>query len=112
MSFLFSRFNIFFHFLSSVPKRVPQMAEPEAVLDALDVPESTVIAGLALNERGVDRALETRVGEIRYSFGVSETFNQRNQGKTGAESFAMLTGGREGTASALITALQERLKKD
>jgi hydroxymethylglutaryl-CoA lyase/(R)-citramalyl-CoA lyase len=71
------------------PKRVPQMAEPEAVLDALDVPESTVIAGLALNERGVDRALETRVGEIRYSFGVSETFNQRNQGKTGAESFAM-----------------------
>ncbi|MEE2716480.1 MAG: hydroxymethylglutaryl-CoA lyase [SAR324 cluster bacterium] len=71
------------------PKRVPQMAEPEAVLDALDVPESTVIAGLALNERGVDRALETKLGELRYSFGVSETFNQRNQGKTVAESFAM-----------------------
>ena len=39
-----------------------------------------VRAGLALNERGYDRLLATGLDEVRFAFGVTESFNQRNQG--------------------------------
>ena len=37
-------------------------------------------AGLALNERGYERLLATGLDEVRFAFGVTESFNQRNQG--------------------------------
>lgn len=61
------------------PRRVPQMAEPEAVLAGLDVPDGIALAGLCLNEKGVLRGLETRIDEVRYLAVASETFCQRNQ---------------------------------
>lgn len=39
------------------PARVPQMAEPEAVLSAIARPKGLEVAGLAMNARGVERAL-------------------------------------------------------
>ncbi len=67
------------------PKRVPQMAEPEAVLAGIKRPPGVLIAGLALNARGAERAIAAGVDEVRYVVIASETFNQRNQGREIAE---------------------------
>jgi isopropylmalate/homocitrate/citramalate synthase len=63
------------------PKLVPQMAEPEAVFEAL--PESsTVWAALVLNRRGLDRALAAGAQEVHVAYPVTDTFAQRNQNMT------------------------------
>jgi len=62
------------------PKRVPQMAGAEEVMAAIKRPDGVQFAGLALNLRGAERALDSGVDEVRYVVVASETFNQRNQG--------------------------------
>jgi (R)-citramalyl-CoA lyase len=62
------------------PKRVPQMAGAEEVVAAVAARPDLVRAGLALNERGYERLLATGLEEVRFAFGVTESFNQRNQG--------------------------------
>ncbi|MEZ5593951.1 MAG: hydroxymethylglutaryl-CoA lyase [Gammaproteobacteria bacterium] len=62
------------------PKKVPQMAEPEQVLAGIQRRAGTRIAGLALNERGADRAIAAGVDELRFAVMASESFNRRNQG--------------------------------
>jgi (R)-citramalyl-CoA lyase len=64
------------------PKRVPQMAGAEEVMSAIDRRPGTLYAGLVLNERGYERAVEAGVDEVRYAFPVTETFAQRNQSTT------------------------------
>ncbi|MBM2822386.1 MAG: pyruvate carboxyltransferase [Thermoleophilia bacterium] len=64
------------------PRRVPQMAGAEEVVAALDRVPGVVYAGLALNERGFERLIEAGLDEVRFAFGVTESFNQRNQGAT------------------------------
>ena len=39
-------------------------------------------AGLVLNEKGYERAIEAGVDEVRYAFPVTETFAKRNQNTT------------------------------
>jgi isopropylmalate/homocitrate/citramalate synthase len=67
------------------PKRVPQMAGAEEVMAAIERSPSTSYAGLVLNERGYERAIEAGVDEVRYAFPVTETFAERNQNTTVAE---------------------------
>lgn len=64
------------------PKRVPQMAGAEEVVAGLDRREGTAYAGLILNEKGYERAVEAGVDEVRYAFPVTETFAKRNQNTT------------------------------
>jgi (R)-citramalyl-CoA lyase len=64
------------------PKRVPQMAGAEEVMVAIDRRPGTTYAGLVLNERGYERAIEAGVDEVRYAFPVTETFARRNQNTT------------------------------
>ncbi len=64
------------------PKRVPQMAGAEEVVAAMERRKGTVYAGLVLNEKGYERAVEAGVDEIRYAFPVTETFAKRNQNTT------------------------------
>ena len=61
------------------PRRVPQMAGAEDVVATLDRVEGAVYAGLALNERGYDRLVASGLDEVRFAFGATESFNQRNQ---------------------------------
>jgi isopropylmalate/homocitrate/citramalate synthase len=68
------------------PARVPQMAGAEDVVAALKRRPGTVYAGLVLNEKGYDRLLVTGLDEVHFSFAATETFNQRNQGASVAES--------------------------
>jgi hydroxymethylglutaryl-CoA lyase len=77
------------------PKRVPQMADAEAVMDGLTRQDGVTYAGLALNARGMERAIAAGCDEVRYVAVASEAFNQRNQG-TGMEEtlagFAKIAG--------------------
>jgi hydroxymethylglutaryl-CoA lyase/(R)-citramalyl-CoA lyase len=62
------------------PARVPQMAGAEEVVAAIERVPGTVYAGLALNDRGYDRLLATRLDEVHFAFSASEEFNRRNAG--------------------------------
>jgi len=64
------------------PKRVPQMAGAEEVVAAIERSPDTSYAGLVLNEKGYERAIEAGVDEVRYAFPVTETFAKRNQNTT------------------------------
>jgi hydroxymethylglutaryl-CoA lyase len=68
------------------PKRVPQMADAEAVLQALPRRDDVYYVGLVLNRRGFDRAAAAGCNEIGMAVVASDTFNQRNQGVTTGES--------------------------
>ena len=68
------------------PQRVPQMAHAEEVVEAVGAAAGVVRAGLALNERGYERLVSTGLDEVRFAFGVTESFNQRNQGASVEES--------------------------
>jgi hydroxymethylglutaryl-CoA lyase len=62
------------------PRRVPQMADAEAVvLGARQVTDAR-LSGLVLNTRGGRRAVEAGVDEVTFVLLASEAFNQRNQG--------------------------------
>jgi (R)-citramalyl-CoA lyase len=61
------------------PRRVPQMAGAEQVVAPLQPSEGVVYAGLALNEQGYDRLHASGLGEVRFAFGATESFNRRNQ---------------------------------
>ncbi len=68
------------------PGRVPQMADAEAVLDALGPsPEGVSYIGLVLNRRGLERALATVVDEVNFVVGASAGFNRANAGATPEE---------------------------
>ncbi len=73
------------------PRRVPQMGGAEEVATATSELDGVVRAGLALNERGYERLLEAGLDEVRFAFGVTESFNRRNQGAAVEESLATAT---------------------
>ncbi len=73
------------------PKRVPQMADAEDVMAKIKRPDGVSFAGLGLNARGAERAIDAGVDEVRYVVVASETFNQRNQGASIAETLAGFT---------------------
>lgn len=67
------------------PKLVPAMAGAEAVMGAIHRQPGATYAGLVLNEKGYDRALEASVDEVHYGFAVTDEFGRRNQNQTTAE---------------------------
>ncbi|CAM3401286.1 hydroxymethylglutaryl-CoA lyase [Hydrogenibacillus schlegelii] len=69
------------------PEAVPQMADADAVFRGLRRRDGIVYAGLALNRRGVERALQADVDEIHLSLGVTESFNRTNQGTSPEDNF-------------------------
>jgi hydroxymethylglutaryl-CoA lyase len=71
------------------PKRVPQMADAEALCAALpDRPDVSYI-GLVLNRQGLDRAIATgRLQEAGAVVVATDTFGMKNQGQTIAEGIA------------------------
>lgn len=64
------------------PKRVPQMADAEAVLSALPKTSGVQYVGLVLNRKGFDRALAAQCGEIGMVVAATDSFSERNQGAT------------------------------
>ena len=79
------------------PRRVPQMADAEAVVAGLPDAPGVRFIGLCLNERGVDRAIASRDGggrgldEAGCVLVASDGFGIANQGQTVAEGIAVNT---------------------
>ncbi len=70
------------------PKLVPQMADAEALIASLPERDDVSYIGLLMNERGLDRALDTKVQEIGMVVVASDTYNRKNQGVGTDESVA------------------------
>jgi hydroxymethylglutaryl-CoA lyase len=70
------------------PKRVPQMADAEALIAGLPRREDVSYIGLIMNERGLDRALATGIHEVGMVVVASDTYNRRNQNVGTDESVA------------------------
>jgi len=71
------------------PKRVPQMADGEAVCAGLPMRDDVTYIGLALNQRGAERAIATgRIDQLGAVAVATDEFAIANQGQTSDESVA------------------------
>jgi hydroxymethylglutaryl-CoA lyase len=65
------------------PKAVPQVADSEEVLKELDPPDDVEIIGIVVNEKGSQRAIDTRaVRTLGFPYSISETFLRKNQNQS------------------------------
>lgn len=60
------------------PERVPQMADAEEVVRSLPDGEDAVFSGLALNTRGVRRAIDAGLSYVDLSIATNETHSRDN----------------------------------
>lgn len=67
------------------PRRVPQMADALEVYERLPRREDVRYIGLVLNEKGLERALACGIDQVNCATVTTDTFCQRNQGKTATE---------------------------
>lgn len=72
------------------PKAVPKMADSAEVFAGVDRSKPTRHIALALNEKGVRRAIDAKADEINFVLVAGETFGRRNQGMSPSESADML----------------------
>ncbi len=72
------------------PKAVPKMADSTAVFRGLDRTTTTRHIALALNEKGVRRAIDAEADEINFVLVAGEGFGERNQRMTPQQSADML----------------------
>ncbi|WMS43428.1 hydroxymethylglutaryl-CoA lyase [Acuticoccus sp. MNP-M23] len=87
------------------PKRVPQMAGAEELLDRLPRGAARYI-GLVLNQRGFERAIRTPLDEVNFVVVASDTFNQRNQGASTADTIGVwenIAAEARGTVATSVT---------
>lgn len=70
------------------PKRVPQMADTEQLFAALGPRPGVVYSALALNLKGVERAIAANVRHLSMSVSASEEHSRNNTGQTVAEARA------------------------
>jgi hydroxymethylglutaryl-CoA lyase len=75
------------------PKRVPQMADAEAVCAGLPVCDDVTYIGLVMNARGADRAIATgRIDQLGAVSVATDRFSIANQGQTSDESVEAAKG--------------------
>src|SRR6266567_1836378 len=73
------------------PKAVPQMADSEKVLEQIDLPDDVEIIGIVVNEKGVERAINTKaVTTFGFPYSISETFLRKNQNQTIEDGYKIL----------------------
>ena len=70
------------------PKRVPQMADAEAVLAAIPKQDNLCRIGLVLNRKGLERAIAAGCDEIGLVVVATDTFGLKNQGMDIEQSIA------------------------
>ena len=72
------------------PRAVPKMADSAEVFRGLDRSRQTRHIALALNEKGVRRAIDAKADEVNVVLVAGEGFGRRNQGMSPSESADML----------------------
>ena len=70
------------------PPLVPQLEDAEELIAALPEHDGVSYIGLLMNERGLDRALATKVQEVGMVVVATDTYNRKNQGVSSEESVA------------------------
>jgi hydroxymethylglutaryl-CoA lyase len=85
------------------PGKVPQMADAEAVIDALPSTATVEFSALTLNRKGMERACGTPIRWIEVSLSASEEQSKRNSGMSVHEAMAE-------AAAMIILAKQEGRK--
>jgi hydroxymethylglutaryl-CoA lyase len=85
------------------PKWVPQMADSQAVFDAIEQNDSITYAALVPNEKGLESAIEAGVKEIAVFTAASEAFTKKNINCTIEESLARF-------APVIARAAQQNMK--
>jgi len=74
------------------PKRVPQMADAEAVCARLPQRGDVIYTGLVLNQRGYERLRATgRLDEVGIVVPATDVFGERNQGASVTDAVRMAT---------------------
>jgi hydroxymethylglutaryl-CoA lyase len=73
------------------PNAVPQMADSEEVLRELDRPDDVEIIGIVVNEKGAERAIQTKaVSTLGFPYSISETFLRKNQNQSAEDALEEL----------------------
>ncbi|MEX2481109.1 MAG: hydroxymethylglutaryl-CoA lyase [Gammaproteobacteria bacterium] len=72
------------------PKRVPQMADAAEIVARLPQRAGVHYIGLVLNEQGLERALDSGIEQINCATVTTDTFCQRNQGRSVVEMQAVV----------------------
>lgn len=67
------------------PKRVPQMADAEAVCRGLKPVKDVIFTGLVLNPKGIERAASTGLKQVEVSISASDTHSRQNANASQAE---------------------------
>lgn len=70
------------------PKLVPQMADAEALCAQLPIHPEVIYSGLALNRRGVERAINAGLACVVISHSASDTHSRKNTQKGLSEAIA------------------------
>jgi hydroxymethylglutaryl-CoA lyase len=86
------------------PDRVPAMADAEEVMAGVTRRPGVRLAGLVLNEKGLERALGAGVDEVNVVVLVTESFSRRNQGMGVDEAVAMWGAVASGASAAGVPA--------
>lgn len=84
------------------PVKVPQMADTDELIRRLakDKQSSVILAGLALNERGMERGLECGVEMFALGASASETHSMKNTGMASMDAtHRIVTAGRKAMAA-------------
>ena len=71
------------------PRWVPQLADAEELARTMKPPPGVTYSALVPNARGLERALETGLGEIAVFLSSSETHNKMNVNKTIADTLSV-----------------------
>jgi hydroxymethylglutaryl-CoA lyase len=84
------------------PAKVPQMADTDELIRRLvkDKSSPVILAGLALNERGVDRGLECGVEMLCLGASASETHSLKNTGMATMEATRRIIGAAQRAVAA------------
>ena len=73
------------------PNAVPQMADSERVLEALDRPNPVELIGIVVNAKGADRAISTgAVQALGFPYSISPQFLRRNQNQSPEEALEIM----------------------
>jgi (R)-citramalyl-CoA lyase len=70
---------------------VPQMADAEDVVAAIERRDGTEYSGLALNEKGYDRLAAAGLDRVNFTLAATDSFSRRNANQTVEEAVAAAT---------------------
>ena len=84
------------------PEKVPQMADTDELFRRLtaDKTSSTILSGLVLNEKGLERGLACGVEMFCLGASASETHSQKNTGMSSADATKRIVGAAQQAVAA------------